>query len=165
MTGGLACHGGPGNNYTTHAIATLMQRARDKPDSLGLVSGLGWYMTKHSLGIYGATAPTGDTGGASRLHSEEQAGELQQHLDAMEHPSLQEQPEGSGSIETYTVAFDRDGAPESGIVVGRLDNGDRFLARVASDPGLLAELVEHEGVGRSGSVKAGGERGNVFTPD
>ncbi|MBC8294127.1 MAG: acetyl-CoA acetyltransferase [Proteobacteria bacterium] len=165
VTGGLACHGGPGNNYTTHAIATLMQRARDKPDSLGLVSGLGWYMTKHSLGIYGATAPAGDTGGASLLHGEELAAELQQRLDAMEHPSLQEQPEGSGSIETYTIAFDRDGAPESGIVVGRLDNGDRFLARVASDPGLLAELVEHEGVGRSGSVKPGGERGNVFTPD
>ena len=45
ITGGLGFAGGPGNNYVSHAIATLAGRLRADPGSLGLVTGLGWYVT------------------------------------------------------------------------------------------------------------------------
>jgi hypothetical protein len=59
LTGGLTFGGGPGNNYGTHAIAALTDTLRNDPGSFGLVTGLGWYMTKHSVGIYG-TEPAGN---------------------------------------------------------------------------------------------------------
>ena len=31
VTGGLPYHGGPGNNYSTHAIARMVERLRAKP--------------------------------------------------------------------------------------------------------------------------------------
>ena len=56
VTGGLTFSGGPGNNYGTHAVASVVAALRSEPGARGLVTGLGWYSTKHSVGIYG-TAP------------------------------------------------------------------------------------------------------------
>src|SRR4029077_14327830 len=56
-TGGLPYFGGPANNYTTHAIATMMAALRAAPGTFGLVTGLGWYATKHAAGGYGAAPP------------------------------------------------------------------------------------------------------------
>src|SRR5438105_3874140 len=52
VTGGLSFAGGPGNNYSTHAIATMVERLRDDPGAMGLVTALGWYLTKHAVGLY-----------------------------------------------------------------------------------------------------------------
>ena len=57
VTGGLTFAGGPGNNYSSHAIATLVHRLREAPDSYGLTSAVGWYMTKHALGLYAGRPP------------------------------------------------------------------------------------------------------------
>ena len=57
LTGGLTFGGGPGNNYATHGIAQAVGALRRAPDSAALVSGLGWYATKHSLGVYAARPP------------------------------------------------------------------------------------------------------------
>ncbi len=59
VTGGLPYFGGPGNNYTTHSIAALTERLRRSDDGLGLATGLGWYVTKHALGLYGRKRPPG----------------------------------------------------------------------------------------------------------
>ena len=59
MTGGLTFAGGPGNNYVTHSIAALVGRLREDPDALGLATAVGWYLTKHAVGIYGARRPDG----------------------------------------------------------------------------------------------------------
>jgi acetyl-CoA C-acetyltransferase len=157
VTGGLAAHGGAGNNYVMHSIATTVERVREKRGSLGLVTGLGWYMTKHSLGIYGTAPPK--TGG-----NIDDPADCQTRLDGMQHPALDTKPSGRASVETYTVPYDRDLGPQPAIIVGRLDSGVRFLARTANDPQLLEELVESEGVGRKGSVSAGDDGINLFTP-
>src|SRR5207253_9022222 len=57
VTGGLPYHGGPGNNYVTHAIATLMDEVRAAPGTRGLLTSLGWYLTHHPVGIYGSALP------------------------------------------------------------------------------------------------------------
>ncbi len=62
VTGGLPYFGGPGNNYTTHGIATLTDQLRDGAGTgtrLGLATGLGWFVTKHALGLYGSDPAAG----------------------------------------------------------------------------------------------------------
>ncbi|SHV99802.1 acetyl-CoA acetyltransferase [Mycobacteroides abscessus subsp. abscessus] len=54
VTGGLPYHGGPGNNYVSHSIVEMVRRCRRDPTDAGLVTGLGWYSTKHSVGVWSA---------------------------------------------------------------------------------------------------------------
>jgi len=65
LTGGLTFAGGPGNNYVTHSIAAVVSALRADPTSQGLVTGLGWFSTKHSWGTYAATPPLRGSGGAT----------------------------------------------------------------------------------------------------
>jgi acetyl-CoA C-acetyltransferase len=157
VTGGLPYHGGPGNNYTMHAVATMMDKLRAAPGTKGLITGLGWYVTKHSLGIYSAAPPT-------RPWQCEEPAAYQAELDAMPHPTLALSPQGHGSIETYTVLHDRDGAPIRGIVVGRLAGGQRFLANTPEDRVVLEALMSSEAVGRAGTVSCS-NGSNRFEPE
>ena len=88
----------------------------------------------------------------------------QRQIDAIEHPRLETDPNGAAGIETYTVVFGREGQPEVGIVVGRLENGDRFCAHVPKDAALLDAMTREDFLGRRGKVVAG-EPVTVFTPD
>src|ERR1700688_3432638 len=45
VTGGLPFFGGPGNNYSMHAIATMMARLRQDSGSFGLVLANGGFLT------------------------------------------------------------------------------------------------------------------------
>jgi acetyl-CoA C-acetyltransferase len=158
LTGGLSYAGGPGNNYVTHSIATAVQRLREKPGSCALVTGLGWFATKHSAGVYSTTAPSGD------WHRTDPAID-QATIDADKSPPLAVEAHGEASIETYTVGFGREGEPDVGIVIGRLADGKRFVANTPADAGLLWSMTREEFVGRAGRVDhdAASQR-NVFTP-
>jgi acetyl-CoA C-acetyltransferase len=149
VTGGLPYHGGPGNNYTTHAIATMMQRLRATPAKKGLVTALGWYLTKHSVGIYSATPPPWFE---QRSWMREDPSRYQPAIDAAPHPELVTEPRGRGVIETYTVLHGRDGDPVRGIVIGRLDDDRRFIANTPDDRAVLDGLMAEEAVGRAGTV-------------
>ncbi|MBY0280143.1 acetyl-CoA acetyltransferase [Candidatus Binatia bacterium] len=154
VTGGLAAFGGPGNNYSMHGIASMMDRLRERPGTRGLVTALGWYVTKHAIGVYG-TEPVPQPSDAA-------AGSLQPALDAMPSPELAEQPDGPATIETYTIAHGRGGEPERGIVIGRLADGRRFLAALDGERADLEGLEREEGVGRTGRVTPGGNGANLF---
>lgn len=147
ITGGLPYFGGPGNNYTMHAIVAAMKRARAEPASFGLVTGNGWYVTKHSLGIYSAKPVEGKW-------AREDPESYQRELDAMAHPAFTENPQGRGTVETYTVVTDRKGR-RFGIVFGRLQDGTRFLANVPDAGGNLERMMSEEMLGRSGEVMPG----------
>ncbi len=157
VTGGLPYFGGAGNNYTTHAIATMVERLRAEPDKLGLCSALGWFATKHAIGVYGARRPEGEW---SRTDPHVDQAEV----DAQPHPQLVEEAEGPATVETYTVAYGRDG-PERGIVIGRLEDGRRFLANTPPDGALLQTMTEREFVGAKGATRHDPGTGtNVFAP-
>ena len=161
VTGGLACFGGPGNAYSLNAIAQMMERLRAAPGKRGLVTALGWYVTKHSVGVYGTEPPARvDAFGQGSDPEADRA--LQATIDAEAHPALATEPSGPATIETCTVAYDRDGAPMRGIVIGRLDDGRRFLANTPGDRALLEGLVSAEPVGVRGRVVPGTVNG--FTP-
>jgi acetyl-CoA C-acetyltransferase len=147
VTGGLPYFGGPGNNYVMHSIATMMEKLRARPGAFGLCTGNGWYVTKHSAGIY-STKPTQDDWRRENPNS------YQRDLDAMAHPELVEQPNGKAKVETYTVVTDRKGK-RFGIVVGRLEDGRRFLSHAPDDDATLDRMMEEEMLGRLGEVTAG----------
>jgi len=156
VTGGLPYFGGPGSNYATHAIATLAAPLRADRESFGLAHALGWNLTKHALAVYGGAPPPRGwqrAGGAA----------LQAHVDAEPHPSIVETPAGRGTIEAYTVLHARGGEPEGGSVIGRLAGGERFLAILPRDRGLLEAMEQAEQVGRAGTLRQDGER-TVFDP-
>lgn len=155
LTGGLPYFGGPGNNYTLHGIAAMADALRARRGAAGLVTANGWYMTKHAAGVYSSAPP-------SRPALPEPAPESARH--AGEPVRVVEQPDGAGVVETYTVVCDRSGAPETGIVVGRLGDGSRFLAHTPPDRALLEGWMQHEAVGTRGRVSPGGAV-NTFTPE
>ncbi len=165
VTGGLPYAGGPGNNYTTHAIAAMAQRLRAEPEKIGLVTGLGWYATKHAAGVYCARPPPSPAGRGDWCRTDPHVD--QEKIDAADSPPFVEEAEGPAFIETYTVAFDREGQPQQGIVIGRLgaDGGPspRFLANTPPDPELLWAMTRQEFVGRRGRVSPDVESNkNVF---
>ena len=151
VTGGMPVFGGPGNNYTTHAIATMVERLRRDPAALGLVHALSWYLSKHAVGLYGATPPDrprirGATPGPAS------------------YPQVAPIAEASGPshVESYVLGYDRDGAPSFATVVGRDRDARRFLARAHGGRDVLEHMAHEEPIGRRGTVAHAGN-GNRFT--
>lgn len=117
VTGGLTSAGGPGNNYGLHAVSTLVPQLRANPDQYGLSSSLGWYATKHALGVYSATPP-------SRPFA---------HLKpAFERPAprpVRTELTGPAVVEAVTISHDRDGNVEGAVVSAITPAGERVLLR------------------------------------
>tara|TARA_B100001057_G_scaffold123076_1_gene121912 strand:+ start:1145 stop:2716 length:1572 start_codon:yes stop_codon:yes gene_type:complete len=160
VTGGLPFFGGPGNNYSMHAIASMVQQLRKEPTAFGLVTANGGYLTKHASGVY-SCEPYGEHWQLPDLHS------LQLEVKGLNYPSFTERPAGRAAIEAYTLAFDK-GEPSRAIIVGRLiATGERFLANSEVDQDLLQTFVAHDQVGRIGTVRSAEQTGgetNLFTP-
>jgi len=158
VTGGLRFNGGPGNNYPMHSIATVMDLVRDNPETYGLITGLGWHITKHSVGIY-STKPT--EGSWKR----KDPAIYQAEVDAMPAPTFADKPSGPGTVETYTVLYSAAGIPERGVIVGRLEDGQRFIANTPNDPEGLEIMTQMEIIGKRGKVSSMNETLNLFEFD
>jgi acetyl-CoA C-acetyltransferase len=59
--------------------------------------------------------------------------------------------------------YGRDGLPERGTVLGRLDDGRRFVARLPDDRTLLEALTRSEAIGLGGHARSEGGVGR-FEP-
>ncbi len=153
VTGGLPFFGGAGNNYSMHAIAETVTRARANPGSYGFVGANGGYMSKYSAGVYSTTpaAWRPDT-----------SGPLQAEIGGWPAPVQALHADGWATIETYTVKHRRDGA-RTGIVIGRLeDGGRRFAARTGDrDTGIIELLGAGEPIGGRVYVRSFGSGNRV----
>jgi acetyl-CoA C-acetyltransferase len=149
LTGGLTFGGGPGNNYTSHGIAQLVASLRAAPGTVGLATGLGWYATKHSMGVYASRPPqrTGSDGFAWR--------DVQPEVDVQPQCTVASAATGAVRVETYTVTFDRDGNPERGIVACRTADDSRAWGTI-EDSDTMMSLCAEEGVGRTGMLSEDG---------
>jgi acetyl-CoA C-acetyltransferase len=155
VTGGLPYFGGAGNNYVMHSIATMVEKLRDNPGKKGMCTSNGYYVTKHGVGLYSTTPTEGPW-------KRENPANYQAELDAMDHPRVEEKPNGAAKIETFTVMHGRNG-PEFGIVMGRLDTDDaRFVSHVTADVDIQS-LLNQESLGRPGTVENTDTGLNVFT--
>jgi acetyl-CoA C-acetyltransferase len=146
-TGGLAYFGGPGNNYTLHAIASVVERIRRDRGLKVMVTANGWFNSKHAVGVYGAEAP---------LHGwdERDDAHIQRAIDAQALPEPVERIEGEEplTVEAYMIRYGREGEPQRGTVIGRLPDGRRALADIDASPQRLKRLEQTELVGRTGKV-------------
>ncbi|WP_209349415.1 acetyl-CoA acetyltransferase [Pontixanthobacter sp. CEM42] len=144
--GGLTFGGGPIGNYMSHAVVAMVQKLRSSGKN-GLLFANGGYAT-HNHSIIVSNKPVE---AASFPHSFD----CQDTADAKRDPApiVDEQYEGTGTIESYTVFYNRDGSPRDGVVVARNAAGARFLAKVAGDDGaMIAFLTDgsNQPVGTSG---------------
>jgi acetyl-CoA C-acetyltransferase len=156
VTGGLACAGGPGNNYATHAIAAMVERIRSGGGSVGFVSGLGMSGSKHA-------ACTLSNDPARIAAASGRAAQVHPPAAELVGPEIVEKPDGPAHIETYTVSFDRQNQPITSRLIVRLDDGRRSVAHGEVCPEAFARLIEHEGVGLRGHLSPGrGDEPNLF---
>ena len=148
VTGGLAYAGGPGNSYSMHALAAMAERLRGSEDQVGYVSALGMTATKHAVCVLSSdpALAAAAEGTATRVDPPE---------DLRRGPELVDAPEGPAVVETYTVEYDRTGAPVRSVLVLRLPDGRRSVANGETTPAAIAALTEAEGVGRPGTVAPG----------
>ncbi len=137
VTGGHPYFGGPGNNYTSHSIATMVELLRRRP-GLALTTGLGGFITKHAVGLYGSEPPAagfrrGDTAADQRA------------IDAAALPVAVEDAAGAATVRASTVVYDAGGAVTSAPVVADLDDGRRVAA--LAEPDELVALAGRSIVG------------------
>lgn len=146
ITGGLTFGGGPGNNYVTHSIASMIDALRTDPTSQGLVTALGWFCTKHSWGVYSGTPPREGFRWTSP----------QSEIDQLPR-CASDQREGSVTVESYTVTHGSNGDPERLIIAARTPDDVRTWCH-STDAALMDGAAIIELVGQSGEV-----RGDVFS--
>lgn len=145
VTGGLPYFGGPGNNYSMHAVATMVKKLRAHPEAYGFVGANGGFLSKYAAAIYSARATTW-----KRCDS----AQLQARIDGLKAPELAHDADGWGAIETYTVVYQKGGAAY-GIIIGRLDGGARFVANThEKDPLTLQQMVAEDPLNRRVFVRS-----------
>lgn len=141
VTGGLTFAGGPGNNYGGHAVATLVpilraDQGKSGQGSIGLSTSLGWYATKHSIGIYSTRPPVTEF-----KH-------LRPMVDRPPARRLLSSYEGDVVVEAATVPYDRQGQPEAAVLSTLTPRGERVLVR-SHDPAVIELVLDDEPLGRT----------------
>ncbi len=153
LTGGLPFFGGAGNDYSLHAIAETVLRARADPGGYGLVGANGGVLSKYSVGIY-STTPTG--------WREDRSAEIQAELDAVPAPPQVTHADGPATVETWTVVHGRDGA-RTGLVGGRDGAGRPFLARTGAGDAETLDVLAGEPAGAALFARSSGAGNRVTT--
>ncbi len=124
-TGGLPFFGGPGNNYNTHGIVSLVEKLRKDPGSLGLAYANGGWMSKHSAGVYSTEPPARGWSPCSSTN-------MQALVDNDFRPGIDYEPSGKAEIESFIINYNK-GKPVNSVIVGLLNKTKkRFLA--VTDP-------------------------------
>ncbi|HZT67855.1 MAG TPA: hypothetical protein VFA11_18845 [Acidimicrobiales bacterium] len=149
VTGGLPFAGGPGSGYMLHSTASMVERLRGDPGSLGLVSGVGMHMTKHAFGLYSTRPPESRPAPADPAAGPEASRAIRDRWD------------GRATVAAYTVVHDRAGEPEWGLAVCDLPGGERGYGRI-EDRGLLEAAEETEWVGAEVKAEPGPDGINLI---
>ena len=138
VTGGLPYFGGAWNCYTLFAIATMAEQIRQAGSpgrsTRGLVSGIGWYATKHSVGVYGSGPDAhgwrrGETGAAQK----------QIEATALEVVLAAPADRTVATVVASTVCYGPSGDVTGAPVIATLNDKSRIAA--AADPELDLESV------------------------
>jgi acetyl-CoA C-acetyltransferase len=153
VTGGLTFFGGPYNNYMTHAAAAMTRRLREETRGIGLLYGQGGFVTQHHTLVLAMGPPIGPVD--SRYDVQIDADRFCEEV-----PVLDEGFEGKTMVETYTILFDCDGEPESGVVFARNTAGARVIARVdakSSDSFAFLTDPAQRVIGTIGTTRPGND--------
>jgi acetyl-CoA C-acetyltransferase len=139
VTGGLPFFGGPGNNYSIHAVASMVERLRNDRNSYGLILANGGFLSKEAAAIYSAQPREDWTPTSSAA--------LQTEIDSAPAPKLLEKA-ATATIESFTVTYAK-GHPQRGCVVARTAEG-RILARARTGHrATLSALAKEDPIGKT----------------
>ena len=155
VTGGLSFFGGPGNNYVTHSVGAMVDACRADPGSLGLVTGVGYYLTKHSAGVWSTRPP-------ERGYVRVDPAATTAAIDTVPARVPAGPYSGPVTVEATAVQYGRDGEPVLGLLAGLTPDGRRALAN-CTDPSALASMVSEEWAGRAVQLSTDGTV-NVLAP-
>lgn len=151
VCGGLSFFGAPLNTYMTHATCAMVRALRADPVEHALLYGQGGYVTKHHALVLGSGAPAPATLMRPR--------DVQMEAEAMrgDVPPLALDYQGEAEVETFSVVYDRDGAPAHGSVIGLTPDGARVFAKLEMDEldGFLR--LDASPVGLEGTVSIGSD--------
>jgi len=153
--GGLTFGGGPVGNYMSHAVCSIVTLLRQE-GGIGLLFANGGLATSnHSLPLGSSPFP-----GASFPRSYDVQAEAEALRGTV--PKLDQGYLGPATVETWTVTYGRDHAPDSGTVVARTPAGARTLATLdCGDEAALAAFTgagDGDAVGRAGRIEVIGGR-------
>lgn len=154
VTGGLCFAGGPGNNYPSHSVAAMVEACRADPGSIGLVTGLGWYVTKHSMGLL-STTPSNEGFVMADPDGTQAA------VDALPRRTPAGGYDGEAVVEATSVVFDRDRQPTIAILSTLTPDGRRALAN-ARDVDVMIDMTEHAWEGRTVRLSTDGDTNEVI---
>jgi acetyl-CoA C-acetyltransferase len=107
-----------------------------------MITGIGWFMHKHAVGIY-SSVPR-ETG----LRSHDLADEKDPVV-GNEPVKQIEEASGKGFIETYTVIYSRSGRPEKAVIYGMTEKGYRFVAQTPERSEIFKALATENHVGKA----------------
>ncbi len=116
LTGGLPFFGGPGNNYSLHAIAEMVKTLRGT-DQYGLIHANGGIMTKHAVGIYSTHA------------SDFSETEVNYEAETVE---IVSDPQGHGKLVSYSLTY-KNNIPQEAVILAKTAEGLHALAKFEGD--------------------------------
>jgi acetyl-CoA C-acetyltransferase len=105
------------------------------------VSALGWYATKHSVGLYATTPPAS---GFTRVDP----ARTQTTVDATPRRAVAGAYDGPADVEATAVIVDRDANPVVAVISAITPDGARVLANSAV-AGVLTSMMQEPWEGRS----------------
>ena len=136
VTGGMSFFGAPLNNYMTHAACAMVRKIRGG-EPTGLLYGQGEYVTKHYGLRLSQTAQ-----GAALLFAHDDTQDIANKARGPV-PEIVLSGDGPAKVESFAVLSDRDGSPSHGVVMARLENGDRTLAKIdGAEESAMAWLMD-----------------------
>jgi len=138
LTGGLPFFGGPGNNYSMHALAEAVVRLHADPGANALVYALGGMLSKHAAAVLSGRPSSIDW---ARLDTRVAA-------DAGAARTIIEDP-GRGRILSYVLNY-RGSEPVQAMILAATGDGGRFVA--TGDAATAAAMLAADPTGRCVSV-------------
>jgi acetyl-CoA C-acetyltransferase len=142
VTGGLPFFGGAGNNYSMHAIATIVEKLRDQRGSYGLVLANGGFLSKEAAAIY-STDPVSDWRPCS-------SAAIQEQIEVRPKPTLLSES-CVVTVETYTVRYSK-GKPSGCYVIASKGNERIIASNRADNLQLAAQMASFDPIGREAHI-------------
>jgi acetyl-CoA C-acetyltransferase len=138
ITGGLTFAAGPLNCYCILPLTRSIGLLRTSPDDIAFLTGNGGMFTKHSAVVLSATPST--HGFRTAMPQDE--------VDALPSRSDPDARVARGTLETYTVTYDRDQQPERAIMAAIDDHGHRHWGQ-STHAATLDALLARDACGRA----------------
>ena len=135
------------------AVAAMLDACRADPGSLGMLTGVGYFLTKHSAGVYSTRPP-------ERGFVRVDPAQTQARIGATPGRAPAGAYSGPATVEATAVQFNREGAPALGLLATLTPDGRRALAN-CTDPSALASITTEEWAGRTVELATDGSVNRV----